>query len=247
MMRVATVESSAAPVVERLAAKRPFPRHIVVPFLAGLLVALLGAVVLRIGADSNGDKGEKNRGKAAVKAKPAPQSQGFRAVPSDTAATKKGQTPTKAQLSQAGGPRIGPTVLKLVPVEVRTSVDGEGDGAEGKRCPGEALTDSDPTTCLKLGTNGKKATAEFSFEARRRFSHVMIGLGCSPDEAPRPPIEATIVTEDGSRRYLTMSPSGKEISVDLAGAWTSTVQMEFQAKDASPVGLSGVEFFAFED
>lgn len=209
----------------RLASNR-LPPHVTIPFVAGLLVAL--AVILFVqfaGMDPGSGK--------AVPGRP-------RSQPAATAAS-------------APPPALAPGVVRTVPSGV------EFPEQQAARPETRARWDATFRPLL-LGTTHRGCvpltpgaddpeTLVFSFARPLRFSHVTLQIGCVATRNANQLVDARMLTEDGQQRRVRVPGVPGAISVDLAGAWSSTVRLELASNvpSATSVGLARIEFFTFEE
>lgn len=218
MARDSTAGMATTRVQEQLQARKPrLGRQVAVPFLAGLLLALMVAVATQVFDYGSRTSRDEPHAPAAVavaahKARPAPPPVVF------DSSTEK----------------VKPTHAGLV---------GESRESSGARAAA-VLLDGDPRTCMAAAV-GKGEGVEFNFDAPRRFSHVTMVVGCLDHQDAAATMEAVISTEDGARRYVRIPAVNGTLWVDLAGAWSSRVTFGFAAGDAPHIGLGEVEFFAF--
>lgn len=231
------------------------PRSVLVPFLAGLLVAVVVAVFVRLSASEHraaarsetagsNQSGARGNTKAAKNAQPKAE---FLAASKGIEQKRKEQGTAVRDEALL---RLGPNVSKVVPVDVGT---GGMDSEKGDVVTPDAvldvdtLIDSNYDTCLVTDNLAGKDGIQFFFDGRMRFSHVVVHVTCLRHVEPGRVVEGSFVTEDGSRRLMALPARPGAVSVDLAGVWTSVITMDLGKMPGQGIGVSELEFFAFED
>jgi len=246
-VRAATEEVSTLTIAGRPAQSSPFPRHVVVPVLAGLLVALVVMVFIQVTSSESNGAHNSNDGQPAAagnpkvtESKPRPSV----AVPTKDAGDRLESSPGLA------APALGPAVGRAGLVDVRffhSSQSGAPPSARRFERFREALLDDLPDTCLEPALLPDQTTTELYFDAPARFSHVVIRVECVQFDDPSVFLTGVITMEDGARRHVHLPHSAGVVHVDLAGAWSSKVLLKFDTEGASGVGIGAIDFFAFSD
>lgn len=212
---------------------RNMPRHVVVPLIAGLLVAIVVVVVVRL----NGP--EKRQAGAAT---------GRLKGPADSAASVEtlpvgGSTADAGPRRTGGVPSLGPGARKVAPAAI---VPLEGDGTETG--PREAvLLDGDQDTCYFTSQDQTEQRLAVRFGNARRFSHVLFHVSCLRTTAKGLRGKLTLRTDDGMSRSVSVPGVAGPTWVDLAGAWTGQIEISLDGASFEEIGLGELEFFAFDD
>lgn len=222
-------------VLERTKATTGVPRHIVVPVVAGLLVAIVVLVLIRINAGENRNSGAEPGSLVSPQA--------------EKSLTAPGEVPDGSTVAGVASrrdgvvPSLGPGAHKVPPVEV---VLGAGDtvGDEDREL---VLMDGSMDTCYFLDRNTDEQKLKVRFSSSMRFSHVLFHVSCLRSTRKGLNGRITLRTDDGTVRQVRIPGVSGPTWVDLAGAWTSTIEIELAEGDFEDIGLGELEFFAFED
>jgi len=226
------------------------PRHVVVPLLAGLLVAVLVAVFVRIGASDH--RNSMRVARPDWTARRAAGAAGGVLGDEDTveqARSARGSPDTREQSGPAGSvPRLGPGTRKLIPVEVRMApVRPAGQDARSSKGVTDTLFDLDASGCFFPGAPGQPEVVDFDFGYRKRLSHMVVHVDCLEKEDPDLRAFGTIVVDDSSRRLAGFQAVSGRTTVDLGGTLTSHLSLELTDRQFLHFGIRSIEFFAFEN
>lgn len=246
-VRLETEEVSTLTIAGRPAQTGPFPRQVVVPVLAGLLVALVVMVFIQVTSNESGGARNSDRGNVVSMQKAEPQDRQPRSAIPVVTKDVGGELKSSPHLAApAFGPAVGPAGL----VDVRFfSSAGSGEPPSARRFERfrEALLDDSPGTCLEPSQLPVETTTELYFDSPARFSHVVFRVECVKFDDPSVFLTGVITMEDGARRHVHLPHSPGVVHVDLAGAWSSKVSLSFDSDGAAGVGIGEIEFFAFRD
>ncbi len=253
-------------VVRRRSEKRWLPRHVTVPFLAGLLVAVVVLVLLRLAAsDHKGGNGSVPATGPGSRSEHASQS---------TRPGAEAKRPPEGGASGAGAegsggpggdgavggappagpefpvlPGLGPGTEEANPNEIRyfrqVSDSVQTVANESPRL--DELVDGNPATCLLPGRAGLPGRIEMVFPKYRRFSHVTFTVGCvgRPDASRTARI--TVETEGGIHRTVLLPVVSGPVTVDLAGSWTTRVVLRLDEAALAELGLAELHFYVFRE
>ena len=219
--REATTAFDSKPVREVLDKKRPIPKHVSVPFLAGLLVAVLVVIFIRLSAtDHRSSRSRPWRASGGV------------------------ITPEAAE-EELEELRMGPREIPALPS--RIVIENPSDQPPSQH-DSDALLDGNPDTCFFPLKEGRSSPLVFQFNTRKPFSRVVLGLGCGPGpDGPAPPtVQAHILTEDGKERRFRVPVRNGQLSYDLAGHWSASLRLWFEETPEISLGLASVEFLSFQ-
>lgn len=220
---------------------RGIPRHVAVPVLAGLLVAVMVLVFLRMsgtehrGTSSPNRTGDKASGTQGPSGSDAAQ-------PAGNVAAKRNEGAEGLEQTSTAALQLGPGVKRILPIETRFLRYESGTSPQG-----DVLLDSNLSTCYSPWRSDRDRQVSFRFASSLRISHVVVHVNCLTERNHEAVAEAAIVADDGSRRVVRLHERRGPVSVDLAGAWTSNLLFEFDMGELAGVGLGEVEFFAFDD
>ena len=230
------LEESGLLTIHRGPENRPnrlrIPRHISVPFFAGILVTVMGLLMVHF--SSLGHKASLARAGKTDSSRPYAGQ-----LDSDFEGNVK--TVARSRMAEAAdilsdSSRIpaGPELKLLKPTNVEL-VAGRG--------PSQPFAVADDKGCVELGQSNDAALLRVHFSKPSRLSHLTL-------EACEPTKEAgagrlLISMEDGTRREVALPRHSRTITVDLAGAWSSQITIE--GKDSARVGMSldNLQFYAF--
>lgn len=243
-LRQESQEMPTTEVRERLSEERwPVPRYVLVPALAGLLIAVIVVVFVRVFSEHKGSTQKPLRTDQEAGTGGASGSEGP-AVGSTVSAQAGNKTGSEVPVSS-----VGPEVVRVMPIDIRFPLDGDGDrvvsGKQAERLR-ETMADSDLHTCALLSAEGGVSHAEFYFDRPLRFSHVLMQLGCPSEGEPESGVSCTLATEDGTRRRFRVQGWDRPSLVDLAGAWSGKISLEFDPGGLPVLGLAEISFYAFE-
>jgi len=232
-MRESTRERGGLQVSGESTGTGRIPRHILVPFLAGLLIAIVVAVFLRLSASDHRAASAGNGAENYIRV-----------------STESARENPVAKKNPEDDPalRLGPGVKRVVPIQIRMAgLDEKKSANADKAFEVEALADANSATCFFPVADDLGGKVEFLFDGRMRFSHVVVHVGCLRGGSSSLKAEGTIVTEDGSRRHVAVPAKKGSVSVDLAGAWSATITLDFHNGGFDGIGIGDLEFFAFEN
>ena len=221
------------------------PKHVVVPLLAGLLVAIAVIVVVRI-SSSDYQQTDNRSGQAESGSQDRARPLSRLSSPGDTVVAADRSLAMRSTQNEAGTmPSLGPGTSRQLPIDIGFTGNEKGDNEEdGNEVL--ALVDGSSDTCLYAGAPGHELL-EFTFATPHRFSHIHFHIGCvapqdSEDSLPR----MKILCDDGSSRDVPVPNVQGPVWVDLAGAWSSRIILDMSHPGFQSVGLGEVEFFVFE-
>ncbi|MBM4354169.1 MAG: hypothetical protein FJ109_10300 [Deltaproteobacteria bacterium] len=238
-MRDPTREMDTIVVRKRLD-KRFLPRHVTVPFLAGLLVAVVVLVLLRLAASDH----KLGLGGGAVET-PGPsgreQGGGARSVQASGSQPPAGDFPAL--------PHLGPGTQPVVPDDIRyfRQVQDAQQGAPPDTLRLDDLVDGSSGTCLRPGRAGLPGRIELTFRAYHRFSHVAFTVGCLEGPAAASTSRVTVETEGGIHRTVLLPAVEGPVTADLAGSWASRIVLRLDDPGLAALGLAEVQFFVFRE
>jgi hypothetical protein len=232
-------------VVRKRGEGRWLPRHVTVPFLAGLLVAVVVLVLLRLAASDH--KPARDGGLADGSRVEATSGGGAAGGSADS--PFPGGSPRATSTDFPVLPRLGPGTIRLLPNDVRyfrqVSSSADAPAAESPRL--DDLIDGSTDTCLLPGRAGLPGRIELVFPTYRRFSHVTFVVGCleGPDAAATSRI--TVETEGGIHRTVLLPAVKGAVTADLAGSWTSRIVLRLDDPGLASLGISELRFFVFRE
>ncbi len=234
-VREQTTEFQTRPVLERTheMTSQGMPRHIVVPVIAGLLVAVVVVVIVRLNVVELRQSGAAT-GIIARPQEPGPATTHESAAPPDIVAQS---------LRKGGVPSLGPGARRIAPDGI--TLAGAKETESGPR---EAvLTDGSPDTCYFTDGPSSNRRLVVRFPATRRFSHVLFHVSCLRTTHQELRGEITLTTDDGTARTVQIPGVSGPTWVDLAGAWTRRIEIDLTGSSFDEIGLGELEFFAFDD
>ncbi len=232
-VREQTIEFQTRSALERTreGAARGMPRHIVVPVVAGLLVAVVVLILVRLNASDGRNSG------AATGTIPS------RVVISAPDSDQSGQGEAgKAARRDGVVPSLGPGARGVSPTEIRL-----GSAAPTEDARELVLMDGSMDTCYFLDKNASQRRLTVHFPSSMRFSHVLFHVSCLRSTQKGLRGQITLSTDDGTARRVQIPGVSGPTWVDLAGAWTRRIEIELTASEFEEIGLGELEFFAFED
>lgn len=217
---------------------RIVPRSVTVPVLAGLMLAVVVLVFVRVASDHKSSSQTESKPQQLTSVSAADAQSRLPAEATDVQGEEVGRS-----IRTVSG--VGPDVDRVHPIDIRFPGSGlsNDDGVQGRLR--EKVADSDLRTCIPLATAGGVSHAEFYFDKPMRFSHVMMHLGCVVEGAILDGVVCTLTTEDGTRRRITLQGGQRASLVDLAGALSGKISMEFEVTEVPLVGLAEVSFYVF--
>jgi hypothetical protein len=235
-VREQTIEFQTRSALERTreGATRGMPRHIVVPVVAGLLVAIVVLILVRLNASDGRNSG------AATGNIPTREGTGLAATPG----THQDGLGESGEPSRRDGvvPRLGPGASKISPSEIRLgSLEPADDARE------LVLMDGSMDTCYFLEKSAEQRRLTVTFPSSMRFSHVLFHVSCLRSTRKGLRGQITLRTDGGTARRVQIPGVSGPTYVDLAGAWTRRIEIELTASEFEEIGLGELEFFAFED
>ena len=247
VVRGDTEEVSSLTIAGRPAQSSPFPRRVVVPALAGLLVALVVMVFIQLtSSESTGARNPAN-GKVG-KLRGATPSAGLQrpAAVEMAGDAGAGREILARPAASALGPAVGLAGFGDVRFYASPGSDAPPSAKRFERSR-EALLDDRPETCLEPALLPADTVTELYFDSPARFSHVIFKVDCVDFDDPSVSLSGIITMEDGARRHVHLPHSRGLVHVDLAGAWSSKVSLKFDSDGAAGVGIGAIEFFSFSD
>lgn len=210
------------------------PKHIVVPIVAGLLVAVVVLTLVRLNAPESHNSG-------AAKGAIAPHSQGERAGEGGLFDGKQKAESTSRRDGVV--PSLGPGARKVSPTEIRLGHPGPApeDARE------LVLMDGSMDTCYFMERDAGERRFTVDFPSSMRFSHVLFHVSCLRSTRKELRGQITLRTDDGTERRIQIPGVSGPTWVDLAGAWTRGIEIELNGAEFEEIGLGELEFFVFED
>jgi len=236
-VREETIEFQTRSALERTRddSTRGMPRHIVVPVVAGLLVAVIVLILVRLNASDGRNSGAATGSLSA-------QQQGESSDPSE--ARRDGQTESGTIPRRDGVvPSLGPGAKKVSPTDIHLGNSSE-DRDETREL---VLMDGSMDTCYFLDKSAQERRLKVHFSSSMRFSHVLFHVSCLRSTQKDLRGRITLRTDDGTERRVQIPGVSGPTWVDLAGAWTRSIEIELTASEFEEIGLGELEFFAFED
>jgi hypothetical protein len=218
--------------------QRTLPRSVTIPVLAGLMIAVVVLVFVRVTSEHNFSSHAESQPQASAPVSVADALSQLPGEAADVGVEKAGN------LVQAIS-GVGPAVQRVIPIDIRFPVSGLSNDHGVQDRLREKVADSDLRTCVPLAGRGGVSYAEFYFDKPMRFSHVMMHLGCEAEGRDLESVVCTLITEDGTRRRVTLQGGQRASLVDLAGALSGKISVEFEVSDVPLVGLAEVSFYAF--
>lgn len=234
-VRDQTTEFQTRQVLERTheVTSQGLPRHIVVPVIAGLLVAVVVVVIVRLNVEDL-----RQSGAATGIISPSPTE----GTETGESRPEPGDIATQPQ-RKGGVPSLGPGARRIAPTGITLAGSKETESG-----PREAvLTDGSPDTCYFTdGASGNRPLI-VRFPHTYRFSHVLFHVSCLRTTHRDLRGEITLTTDDGTARTVQIPGVSGPTWVDLAGAWTRRLEIDLTGSSFDEIGLGELEFFAFDD
>jgi len=241
VIREGSQELPTRVVREELNRRPGVPRHIAVPVLAGLLIAVMVLVFLRM--SGNEHRGASTTGRSAI---PSPGNSGTVgadvARPSNPPEMGDGSNPAGLEQASTASLQLGPGVKRVLPIDTHFPLHEGGSSPQG-----DVLLDSNLSTCYSPWRSATDRQVNFRFASSLRISHVVVHVNCLKARDASSVAGAAITADDGSQRKVHLRELRGPVSVDLAGAWTSNLLFDFDEGELAGVGIGEVEFFAFDD
>jgi len=229
--------------IRRKPVRHMLPRHVTVPFLAGLLVAVVVLVLLRLAASDHkatGTAGDASPGQTVAGGNPASSVEAAGSMTAGHSATPPvGEFPALLHL--------GPGAVPAVPDDIRyfRLVSNSEQSAGTLMLRLDDLMDGNVETCLLPELSGLPGRIELVFPRYYRFSHVTITVGCLRGPAAARVSKVAVETEGGIHRTVLLPTVEGPVTADLAGSWTSRIVIRLDDPGLSDLGLAELRFFVF--